>query len=81
MPQIAPLIKTLKKQLKAQGKTYVDVAQLLGLSEASVKRMFASQNFTLHRLEEICHFMDMELSDLVFKMSTEQRTNRISKRS
>jgi len=44
---------TLKKQLKAHGKTYADVAELLQLSEASVKRLFAEQSFTLKRLERI----------------------------
>ena len=50
MPQVSPLISTLKKQLKAHGKTYADVAELLQLSEASVKRLFAEQNFTYRGL-------------------------------
>ena len=73
MPQIAPLIKTLKKELKAQGKTYVDVAELLDLSEASVKRLFAEENFTLQRLEAVCHLIGFEMSDLIQKMASEQR--------
>jgi DNA-binding Xre family transcriptional regulator len=73
MPQIAPLIKTLKKQLKANGKTYSDVAKLLELSEASVKRLFAEQNFTLQRLEDICHMIGVEISDLVQSMESEQQ--------
>ena len=47
MAQAGPLIETLKRELKAQGKTYVDVANVLDLSEASVKRLFADKNFTL----------------------------------
>lgn len=73
MPQISPLITTLKKQLKAHGKTYADVAELLQLSEASVKRLFAEQNFTLQRLERICHMMGLEISDLVQTMASEQQ--------
>lgn len=73
MPQIAPLIKTLKKELKGQGKTYVDVAELLDLSEASVKRLFAEENFTLQRLEAVCHLIGYEMSDLIQKMAAEQR--------
>lgn len=73
MPQITPLIKTLKKELRAQGKTYVDVATLLGLSEASVKRLFAEESFSLQRLEAICQMVGMELSDLVLKMNSQQR--------
>lgn len=50
MSQTHALIQALKKQLRAQGKTYADVADLLELSEASVKRLFATESFTLQRL-------------------------------
>lgn len=73
MAQVGPLIETLKRQLKAQGKTYVDVAKALDLSEASVKRLFAERNFTLQRLEIICDMLDIELSELVQKMSANQQ--------
>ncbi|WP_299178619.1 helix-turn-helix transcriptional regulator [uncultured Neptuniibacter sp.] len=73
MAQVGPLIETLKRQLKAQGKTYVDVAKALDLSEASVKRLFAERNFTLQRLEIICDMLDIELSELVQKMSADQQ--------
>ena len=72
MAQISSLIETLKKQLKANGKTYVDVAKLLALSEASVKRLFAEQNFTLQRLEAVCQLIGLELSELVQMMESEQ---------
>lgn len=74
MAQTSSLIKTLKKQLKAYGKTYADVAQLLELSEASVKRLFAEENFTLQRLEKICHFMGLELTDLMDAMVSAQHS-------
>jgi len=67
------LINTLKKQLKAQGKTYVDVATCLQLSEASVKRLFAEQNFTLQRLERICDMLELELFELVNHMAQDQQ--------
>ena len=69
MPQTTPLIATLKACLKAERKTYADVAKQLKLSEASVKRLFASEDFTLARLEAICQMLGMELSDLVQKMN------------
>ena len=50
MSQTRELIKTLKTALKAQGKTYADVAVELGLTEASVKRLFSQQSFSLSRL-------------------------------
>lgn len=72
MAQTDSLIKTLKKQLKAQGKTYADVAAALDLSEASVKRLFAEQNFTLLRLEKICQLLGMDFVELVQAMSDER---------
>lgn len=70
--QTALLLQTLKKCLKAQGKTYADVAKALALSEASVKRMFSEQQFSLQRLDDVCHMLDMEISDLVKQMETAQ---------
>lgn len=68
MAQSAALIKTLKQQLKARGKTYADVARVLSLSEASVKRLFAEGNFTLQRLDRVLMMVDLELADLVEAM-------------
>lgn len=73
MAQSSALVHTLKKQLKAQGKTYADVAQVLDLSEASVKRLFSEQNFTLQRLETISQLAGLELSDLVQRMAKDQQ--------
>jgi len=76
MPQTQQLIETLKFALKAQKKTYAQVAGVLGLSEASVKRLFADKNLSLLRLEQICHMLGIEISDLVQMMN--QRTHRIT---
>jgi transcriptional regulator with XRE-family HTH domain len=72
MSQTQTLIIVLKKALKAHSLTYRDVAEGLGLSEASVKRTFAEQSFTLNRLEQICLLMDWEITDLVDAMETEK---------
>lgn len=71
MSQAGSLIDALKRQLRVQGKTYADVAQWLSLSEASVKRLFAEQHFTLARLECICDQLNIEFSELVQAMQTE----------
>jgi transcriptional regulator with XRE-family HTH domain len=71
MAQLDALITTLKRQLKAHGKTYADVATLLDLSEASVKRLFAEQNFTLKRVEAICTMLGMDFIDLVLQINSE----------
>ena len=49
-------------------KDYRDVAGVLGLSEASVKRLFSEKSFSLARLDSICRLLDLEISDLVRKM-------------
>jgi transcriptional regulator with XRE-family HTH domain len=64
MSDTARLIDTLKKLLKAQGHTYADVARRVGLSEASVKRLFASKTFTLARLEAFCRVLDIDFFEL-----------------
>ena len=69
MSQTRELIKTLKMALKAQGKTYADVAVELGLTEASVKRLFSQQSFSLSRLDQVCHMLDIEITDLVQLMN------------
>lgn len=65
MNQSSELIKTLKKQLRASGVTYLDVAKELDLSEASVKRLFSEESFTIQRLEKICEMAGLDFSDLV----------------
>lgn len=64
MAQTAALIDTLKQALKKSRFTYSDVAAELEMSEANVKRLFATQRFTLQRLEQICQLIQLELSDL-----------------
>ncbi|HGX93596.1 MAG TPA: XRE family transcriptional regulator [Candidatus Tenderia sp.] len=77
MAQTTALIDTLKQALKSHRLTYAQVARRLNMSEANVKRMFATKRFTLNRLEEICQLMQMELSDL-FQLYEESR-QRISR--
>jgi len=73
MAQTQELIKSLKTALKAQGRTYADVAVELGLTEASVKRLFSKQSFSLRRLDQVCHLLDMEITDLVQLMNEQQQ--------
>ena len=79
MAQTASLINTLKKALKAQGKTYLDVADALNLSEPSIKRMFADEHVTLKRLDKICEMLNMEMSELILMM--QENSNLISQLS
>jgi len=69
MTETAQLIETLKRQLKAQGMTYRDVARALDVSETSVKRLFASGRFTLERVAEIAQLLGYTLAELVQEAS------------
>lgn len=64
MQQRSPIVETLKKVLKTRGITYKALADSLALSEASVKRVFAEETFTLKRLEEICDVLEIDLFEL-----------------
>ncbi|MBX3639353.1 MAG: helix-turn-helix transcriptional regulator [Nitrosomonas sp.] len=79
MMQTEALIDVLKKTLRGRRLTYADIAQGLSMSEANVKRMFASKRLTLDRLEAICRLMQMELSDLFqLYQETRQRITRLT---
>lgn len=69
MTETAQLIDMLKRQLKAQGMTYRDVARALDVSETSVKRLFASGRFTLERVVEISQLLGYTLAELVQEAS------------
>lgn len=64
MGEIGQLVRTLKKRLKLHGVTYRELGAALGLSEPSVKRMFASERFTLDRVVEIANFLGFTLAEL-----------------
>jgi transcriptional regulator with XRE-family HTH domain len=79
MNQTSLMIKTLKTLLKGQGITYAALAKHLDLSEASVKRMFSSQQFSLQRVDVICGALQIEMVDLLAKMSQlQQRTDQLT---
>lgn len=58
------LIDTLKRVLKSRGTTYAELAEGLGLSEASIKRLFSERTFTLQRLDDICRLLELDLFEL-----------------
>jgi DNA-binding Xre family transcriptional regulator len=73
MSQTTQLLNTLKKCLKAKGLTYRQLGQAMNLSEASIKRLFSEQTFSLKRLEEICDILDLNIYDLA-KISADAET-------
>lgn len=70
MSECAQIIDVLKRTLKTRGITYRDLAQKVGLSEASIKRVFAEETFTLQRLEKICSAVGLSVGELV-RMSSD----------
>jgi len=64
MARTTVLVEALKRELKARGMTYAAVAKALGMSEASVKRMFARKEFTLTRLDRICDHAGIDFTEL-----------------
>jgi DNA-binding Xre family transcriptional regulator len=64
MSQTKQLTAALKRCLKAKGVTYADLAPELGLSEASVKRIFSKGDLSLERLEAVCRRVEVDFYDL-----------------
>ena len=64
MSQTTDLIKTLKKCLKSNNMGYFQLAGRMGLSESTIKRLFSQESFSLKRIEEICHIIDIDMFDL-----------------
>jgi len=59
------LLIGIKSVLRARRLTYRDVARSIGVSEATVKRDLSRGNFSLGRLDQICSFLEVSLSDLL----------------
>lgn len=79
MSEAVLIIDALKKALKQQGLRYRDLAQALEISEATVKRMFSEENFSLDRLSQICQVLGVSFTDLAAMMEAEEkRTDRLS---
>ncbi|HEX9302512.1 MAG TPA: helix-turn-helix transcriptional regulator [Casimicrobiaceae bacterium] len=65
------LVDALKRMLKGRGITYAKVAEELGLSEASVKRMFSRRDFTIQRLEDVCRAAGIDFGELAHEVTAE----------
>ena len=68
------LVEALKRELRARNVTYAHVAKALDLSEASVKRLFSQQDFTLERIDRICTLAGVEFAELTRSLEREQQT-------
>jgi transcriptional regulator with XRE-family HTH domain len=65
MSATAALLGGIKASLRARGLTYSDLARLIGVSHATVKRDLSRGNFSLGRLDQICEALGVALKDLM----------------
>jgi DNA-binding Xre family transcriptional regulator len=73
------IVDILKRELRAQGINYRQLATQLELSESTIKHMFSTKNFSLKRLDTICELLGLELTDLVEKFTaTETKIDQLS---
>jgi AcrR family transcriptional regulator len=64
---------SLRMHLKARCMKYADVAKALRISEATVKRVFATKNCTIERLDAMCDLVQVEMAELTRGMPREKR--------
>lgn len=59
------IVQTLKKLLKDKEMTYKDLGKKMGLTEASIKRLFSKNSCSINKVMEICDTLEVEFYDLV----------------
>lgn len=59
------LVDGIKRKIREAGMNYKDVARGIGLSEVSVKRIFANRELSLVRLEKIAELLSIDLYQLI----------------
>ena len=72
MNQNQAIHQALKRLLRRRGRTYAQAAAVLGLSEASVKRLFSRHALSLERLEKLCDWLRVDIADVV-QMGSEEK--------
>ena len=70
------LVNVLKAELRAAGVTYADLADALGMSESSVKRVFAKSDMPLSRIDEMLRVLKMDFAELARKVADAQPLSR-----
>jgi transcriptional regulator with XRE-family HTH domain len=70
------LVAALKAELKAANITYAELAQHLGMSESSIKRVFAKADMPLSRIDEVLRVLKMDFAELARKVADAQPLSR-----
>ena len=72
MSETAAMVSGLKRILKMRRINYAYVAQALDLSEATVKRMFSKNEFSLQRFEQVCRLAEVSVAELAREVDNEK---------
>ena len=59
------VLQVLRAELRGAGITYKALAERIGMSESSVKRMFGQKDMTLSRLEQICKASGIAMDEVL----------------
>jgi AcrR family transcriptional regulator len=59
------IVAELKRALREHGLTYAAVAQKLGLSIPTVKRLFSTGDFSLERVDAVCELVGLGLREIL----------------
>lgn len=70
------LVTALKAELKAAGITYADLARHLGMSESSIKRVFAKGDMPLSRVDDVLRVLKMDFAELARKVADSRPLSR-----
>jgi len=72
MSETAAMVSGLKRILKARRINYAHVADVLDLSEATVKRMFSKNDFSMQRFEQVCQLAEVSVAELAREVDNEK---------
>jgi transcriptional regulator with XRE-family HTH domain len=59
------IVRGIKARLRSQGISYRQLAELVGVSEPTIKRDLSRGKFSLDRLDKICEILGAEVTDLL----------------
>jgi transcriptional regulator with XRE-family HTH domain len=65
MSATAIIVRGVKARLRANGMSYRELAEEVGVSEPTIKRDLSRGRFSLARLDKICEVLGVELTDLL----------------
>jgi len=78
MAEQSIIVAELKRSLKEKNLTYAAVAGKLGLSVASIKRLFSGGDLSLKRVDQICELLESNLSDVLERARARPATDQLT---